>query len=201
MGLTLPKFPTIFFKPSSALSDPNSSIPIPKIAQNEQMDYEVELAIILGNDAKDVREEEAMEYVLGWSCANDLTARKWQASGSQWGFAKGERVASSRMWRAGAAETRAIYWSWLALTVVGFDKFCPLGPCIVSTRSLSAPHDVSLRTELNGEVMQDGSTREMIFSVQKCVSSILLGPTSSCTYAYVESSHSCRKAPLSRQGQ
>lgn len=90
MGLPYPQVPVLFFKPPNTLADPISAIPIPKVAQDDEMDYEVELAIILGRDTKDVSEEDALGCVLGYTVANDLTARKHQTTSSQWGYAKGE---------------------------------------------------------------------------------------------------------------
>lgn len=90
MNLPFPQVPVLFFKPSTSLADPSDLIPIPKTCQNDQMDYEVELAIIIGKEGcRDVPEDKALEYVLGWSCGNDLTARKHQVTSSQWGYAKG----------------------------------------------------------------------------------------------------------------
>ena len=89
MKLTLPNVPVLFFKPSTSLADPSEIIPITETAQNEEMDYEVELAVIIGKQAKNVSEEDAYDYILGYTCANDLTARKHQNQSSQWGFSKG----------------------------------------------------------------------------------------------------------------
>lgn len=90
MGLPIPETPSVFTKPAQSLADPGTSIPIPLAAQDEQLDYEVELAIVIGKTCKGVSSEEAMNYVLGWTCANDLTARKQQKVTSQWVFAKGK---------------------------------------------------------------------------------------------------------------
>lgn len=97
MGLAYPQVPVLFFRPPTTLANPNSAISIPKCAQNEEMDYEVELAIVLGRSTKNVSEDEAMEFVLGYTVANDLTARKHQATSSQWGYAKGESTPTQ--WR------------------------------------------------------------------------------------------------------
>ncbi len=90
MKLPLPPVPVLFFKPSTTLADPSEIIPIPKVAQHDEMDYEVELAVVIGQDAKDASEEQALDYVLGYTCGNDLTARGHQGTSSQWGFCKGE---------------------------------------------------------------------------------------------------------------
>nr|XP_031859244.1 uncharacterized protein CI109_005272 [Kwoniella shandongensis]KAA5526316.1 hypothetical protein CI109_005272 [Kwoniella shandongensis] len=90
MNLAYPSVPALFFKPSTCLANPGEDIPIPKVCQREEMDYEVELAVVIGKECKDVKEEDALHCVLGWTGANDLTARKHQAESSQWGYAKGE---------------------------------------------------------------------------------------------------------------
>jgi len=90
MNFPLPPVPTLFFKPSTTLADPNEVVLVPKVAQNDEMDYEVELAIVIGRDAKDVDEASALNHVLGYTCGNDLTARKHQETSSQWGFCEGE---------------------------------------------------------------------------------------------------------------
>ena len=149
MKLPIPEVPSVFTKPANALADPGSDVPIPAIAQNEQLDYEVELAIVIGKSCKNVTSEEALDYVLGWTCANDLTARKEQKATSQWVFAKGESDL--------IAESHEV--------MVGFDKFCPLGPCIVSTRALPDPQTVSLSTHVNGKMKQNGSASKMIWPI------------------------------------
>lgn len=93
MNLALPDVPSIFIKPPHAVTNPGQTVLIPSPAQDEQMDYEVELAIVLSKDSKNVTEEQAADHILGYTCANDLTARKVQDSSSQWSYAKGESPA------------------------------------------------------------------------------------------------------------
>ena len=88
MKLALPDVPSIFFKSRGTVQHPGKDVIVPPIAQNDEMDYEVELAILIGNDCKNASEEEALSYVVGYTCANDLTARKVQNTSSQWTFAK-----------------------------------------------------------------------------------------------------------------
>lgn len=89
LGLPLPPVPSLFFKPAAALANPGEQIPIPICAQDNQVDYEVELAIVIGRRCRNVSPGDALKYVLGWTCANDLTARKLQDQCSQWGYSKG----------------------------------------------------------------------------------------------------------------
>ncbi|WVF66962.1 hypothetical protein IAT40_001705 [Kwoniella sp. CBS 6097] len=147
MGSPFPKVPALFFKPSTCLANPFEKIPIPAVCQREEMDYEVELVIVIGKRCKNVTEDQALDHVLGWTVANDLTARKHQAESSQWGYAK------------------------------GFDKFCPLGPCLVSTRQILDPHALTLQTTLNGKVVQKGSARKMIFPLARVISYLSQGTT------------------------
>lgn len=135
MKVATPEYPEVFLKPATTITAATGSIVIPKTCHN-QVDGEVELAVIIGRDCKDLTLQNAMEAVLGYTIANDVTARKFQARGSQWGFSK------------------------------GFDTFCPLGPVVVSRQSLPDPKVLELRTTLNGRVMQDGQARNMIFSIE-----------------------------------
>lgn len=114
------------------------------------MDYEVELAIVIGRTCRDLAADEALEHVLGWTCANDLTARKMQNKTTQWGYSKGGCLPRKK-----------------TTTTAGFDKFCPLGPCIVSTTALPDPSDVTLQTRVNGRLVQSGSTQNMIWHVSE----------------------------------
>lgn len=135
MKVATPEYPEVFLKPATTITTATGSIIIPKSCHN-QVDGEVELAIIIEKDCKDLTLQNAMDHVLGYTVANDVTARKFQARGSQWGFSK------------------------------GFDTFCPLGPVIVSRQSLPDPKVLELKTVLNGKVMQNGKARNMIFSIE-----------------------------------
>lgn len=137
-GAQTPERPLVFLKPTSAVIGPSDQIVIPNAAPNE-VDFEAELAIIIGAEARDVPEDEALDYVFGYTCANDVTARDCQREDKQWARAK------------------------------GFDTFCPLGPWIV-TRDELDPSDLQIRSILNGDVMQDARTRDMVFSPATIVS-------------------------------
>ncbi|KAH9903533.1 fumarylacetoacetate hydrolase [Xylariomycetidae sp. FL2044] len=147
MNLPLPDHPTLFFKPSTCLGAPNAPLLIPHQATDGQADYEAELALVIGKTARNVKEADALDYVLGYVCSNDVTARKHQFNGAQWGFGK------------------------------GFDGFAPLGPCLVSTGAIPDPSVIELRTVLNGETMQQGRADDMIFSVARLVAYLSQGTT------------------------
>lgn len=149
MQLPLPTHPSVFFKPATCLGDPNSPLIIPYQATDDQADYEAELAIVIGKTCRNVPAKEAMGFVLGYMCANDVTARKWQFAGgtTQWSYGK------------------------------GFDGFAPMGPCIVSTRRIPDPRVIELKTVLGGKVMQEGRADDMIFTVPEIVSYLSQGTT------------------------
>jgi 2-keto-4-pentenoate hydratase/2-oxohepta-3-ene-1,7-dioic acid hydratase in catechol pathway len=140
----IPNNPMLFIKAGNTLNDPLAPIPIPKLSQ--QIDYEGELAVVIGNAAKNVTRERALDYVLGYTIANDVSARDWQREKSLGGgqFARGK----------------------------SFDGFCPLGPCIVTPDEIPNPNALRLKTTLNGQVMQDSTTSDMIFDVAMIISSL-----------------------------
>ncbi|KAL2827213.1 hypothetical protein BDW59DRAFT_179217 [Aspergillus cavernicola] len=150
MSLPIPPVPTLFLKPSSALSHPYPTSPtiLPHITQVDGTgDYESEMAIILGRECKDVSEDEAMAYVLGYTAANDVSSRTSQMGQSQWCFSK------------------------------GFDGSCPLGPVLVSAREIPDVGAMHIKGIKNGRVMQDCSLTDLIFSVPKLVSFLSQGTT------------------------
>jgi len=149
-GLEAPERPVIFMKNISAVAGPFDAIVIPKVCQDKaQTDYECELAIVIGRAARDVKEEQALEYVYGYTAANDVSARWWQKSGSGGQFVRGK----------------------------SFDTFCPLGPALVTRDEITNPDRLRVMTRLNGVVMQDSNTSDMIFSVRKLVSYLSQGTT------------------------
>ncbi|HWB02416.1 MAG TPA: fumarylacetoacetate hydrolase family protein [Verrucomicrobiales bacterium] len=138
----IPEFPVLFMKSKAALQHPGGPIQLPRHLQSDQVDYECELAVVIGKRCKNVSRENALDYVLGYTCANDVSARDWQRArgGNQWCRAK------------------------------TFDTFCPLGPCLVTRDELPDPSALTIRTVLNGNVMQDWTTDDMIFDVPALIS-------------------------------
>ena len=143
-GSAIPTNPMLFIKSGNALNNPFDPIPIPR--RSSQVDYEAELAVVIGKPAKHVSREQALEYVLGYTCANDVSARDWQREKSLGGgqFARGK----------------------------SFDGFCPLGPWIVTKDEIANPNALRLRTILNGQTMQDHTTADMIFDVPSLIESL-----------------------------
>jgi len=136
-GAKVPEFPILFFKAINSLQNPGDPIEIPTRLASETVDYEGELAVVIGRTCKNVSREEALDYVLGYTCANDVSARDWQLKkgGGQWGRGK------------------------------TFDTFCPLGPCLATPEEIANPNTLRLRTMVNGETVQDWNTSDMIFDV------------------------------------
>jgi len=134
MGKKIPEEPLLFLKAPSALNHPGADVVYP--AASRRVDYEAELAVVIGKVAKNVRSTEAAGVILGYTCINDVTARDLQAKDVQYARAK------------------------------GFDTFAPLGPWVETECS---PESLAVRCIVNGEVRQDGNTREMGASVFQLV--------------------------------
>lgn len=147
-GAKIPEHPVLFIKAANALNNPDDPIVIPNIAPG-QVDYECELAVVIGKTAKNVPRSEALDYVLGYTCANDVSARRWQKEGG------------AKQWCRGKS----------------FDTFCPLGPCVVTTDDIPNPNNLKITTTLNGETMQDSTTSDMIFDVPTLISFLSEGTT------------------------
>jgi 2-keto-4-pentenoate hydratase/2-oxohepta-3-ene-1,7-dioic acid hydratase in catechol pathway len=136
-GAPIPEFPVLFMKNPGAVQDPGGPIVLPRALRSNEVDYEAELAVVIGKTCKNVPASEALEYVLGYTCANDVSARDWQ---KQWGGGQ---------WCRGKT----------------FDTFAPLGPCLVTTDEITDPNALPLRCTVNGEVLQDWNTNDMIFDI------------------------------------
>jgi 2-keto-4-pentenoate hydratase/2-oxohepta-3-ene-1,7-dioic acid hydratase in catechol pathway len=130
--MDVPSEPLLFFKPPSSVIGPDVPIILPP--QSERVDYEAELAVVIGRRCRNVTPEEAWDFVLGVTCGNDVTARDLQMRDGQWTRAK------------------------------GFDTFCPLGPWIVTNLGESDIGDLEVICRVNGEVRQCGRTSDMVFS-------------------------------------
>ncbi|HKP95586.1 MAG TPA: fumarylacetoacetate hydrolase family protein [Fibrobacteria bacterium] len=139
-----PPVPLLFIKAGSCLNHPGAPIPVPRLST--QVDFEGELAVIIGRTAKDVSRSRALEHVFGYTCANDVTARDWQRDKNLGGgqFARGK----------------------------SFDGFCPLGPWIVTADEVPDPGALWIRTYVNGVLMQDQGTSDMIFDVPALIESL-----------------------------
>lgn len=142
MEKPIPEYPVVTMKSPNALLEPGGIIELPRFLNSDSVDYECELGIIIGKVCKNVHPAEALDYIFGYTAANDISARDWQGiySGGQW--CKGK----------------------------SFDTFCPIGPVIVTADEIPDPDNLSLSTVLNGETKQSSCTSDMIFSVSELVS-------------------------------
>ena len=133
----IPQFPVLFMKSVAAVQNPGDPIVLPRRLRSDQVDYECELAVVIGRRSKNVPRAEALDCVLGYTCANDVSARDWQGKwgGSQWCRGK------------------------------TFDTFAPLGPCLVTRDEIPDPNALAIQLDINGEVLQDWNTNDMIFDV------------------------------------
>jgi len=130
----IPEEPIVFSKAPSSLIGPEDPIEIPSISQ--QVDYEAELVVVVGERLKKSSQEQAQQAIFGYTAGNDISARDWQKGkpGKQWLLGK------------------------------SFDTFAPIGPAIALASSISDPQNLKIQSRLNGQLMQDSSTRELIFS-------------------------------------
>lgn len=133
----LPREPIIFIKPHTTIIGPNDVIVKPRIAKN--LDYEAELAVVMGRKAKNVPISESKMYIFGYTILNDVSARDIQFKDKQWTRGK------------------------------SFDTFAPTGPCITTVSQLEDTSNLSIRTWVNNELRQDSTTENMIFNVYEII--------------------------------
>lgn len=149
-GAALPQHPCVFMKNPAAANHPGDPIVLPACCMDPpEVDYEVELAVIIGRDMRNADPADALTYVAGYTVGNDVSARLWQKdrSGGQWVRGK------------------------------SFDTFCPLGPAMVSADDIPDPQQLELTCKLNGETMQSGSTSDMVFPVNDLLARLSCGTT------------------------
>ncbi|KAJ3493420.1 hypothetical protein NLG97_g4743 [Lecanicillium saksenae] len=152
-GRKPPPYPSVFIKPNTCLASFSDDIPIPEIAQEGTLDYEGELAIVIGKEGRNIEKEAALDHVAGYCTSNDVSNRSWQRDPAkagvvpQWCFSK------------------------------GFDKFAPLGPMIVSPSVVGDASGLHLQTLVNGEERQNSPTNDLLFGVKELVSFCSQGTT------------------------
>ncbi|MBU1167989.1 MAG: fumarylacetoacetate hydrolase family protein [Proteobacteria bacterium] len=141
-GAPIPEYPVVFMKNPASVIGPGQSIVLPQSCRDPlQVDFEVELAVVIGKAAKNVTEEKALSHVKGYMVANDVSARIWQKNGGGGQWVRGK----------------------------SFDTFCPLGPELISAHDIADPNGLELSLRLNGELMQKSNTSDMIFPVKKLI--------------------------------
>jgi 2-keto-4-pentenoate hydratase/2-oxohepta-3-ene-1,7-dioic acid hydratase in catechol pathway len=135
--MEVPKSPVVFSKFATAVVGPEDVITLPR--SSAKVDYEAELAVVIGRRSKHVSRDEALGQVLGYANLNDVSARDFQFADGQWQRGK------------------------------SCDTFCPLGPCIVTADEIPDPQRLDIRFRLNGETLQDSNTSQLIFGVPELV--------------------------------
>ncbi|WP_078429233.1 fumarylacetoacetate hydrolase family protein [Alkalihalobacterium alkalinitrilicum] len=139
-GMPIPEVPVLFNKFENALTAQDKEVTLPNVAK--QYDYEAELGIVIGKQAKQISRENALDYVFGYCAVNDISARDLQLRTPQWLLGK------------------------------SLDGFCPVGPYVVTADEVGNPNELGIRCFLNGELRQNSNTSDMIFKVDEIVSFI-----------------------------
>lgn len=140
-GKQAPENPVLFMKSTAAVQNPGDPIVLPRQLRSDTVDYECELVVVIGKPCKNVAAADALDYVLGYTCGNDVSARDWQRNGGGGQWCRGKT----------------------------FDTFAPLGPCLVTADEIPNPNALGIKTVLNGQTMQDWNTDDMIFDVPRLV--------------------------------
>ncbi len=136
-GKGVPTRPLVFLKSTNAVQSPGAPILLPRTCRSDKVDYEGELAVIIGRPCRNATRENALSYVFGYTVANDVSARDWQFEWGAGQFCQGK----------------------------SFDSFCPLGPVITTADEIPDPHTLALSTRVNGELRQDWRTDDMVFDI------------------------------------
>ncbi len=141
-GASVPEEPVIFSKFASALIGHEEPIVLPR--ESQEVDYEAELVVVIGRQGRHIPEDQALQYVAGYTCGHDVSARDWQLRkpGKQWLLGK------------------------------TFDTFAPLGPWLVTRDEVPDPGHLDIRLRIGSETLQDSNTRELIFSVPRLIAYI-----------------------------
>lgn len=149
MGREVPRFPVVAMKSPSAALAAGEPILLPRFLPSRAVDFEAELAVVIGRTCKNATRESALGFVAGYTAANDVSARDWQKDhgGGQW--CKGK----------------------------GFDTFCPLGPVLVTPDEIPDPGALAISSRLNGELFQESNTSDLLFPVAELVAFLSGGTT------------------------
>ncbi len=150
-GADVPERPMVFMKNVRSLCLDGEAIVVPPVAREPEnrTDFEAELGVVIGRDAKDVGIEDALGFVLGYCCVNDVSARWWQKEGSGGQFCLGK----------------------------SFDTFCPIGPAVVEAEGVGDPQGLEVVCRVNGVEMQRASTGQMMFGVADLIARLSRGTT------------------------
>jgi 2-keto-4-pentenoate hydratase/2-oxohepta-3-ene-1,7-dioic acid hydratase in catechol pathway len=132
----------VFIKASTSIQNPGDPIVLPRFLRSDKVDFEGELGVVIGRPCKNVTAQEALSYVLGYTCVNDVSARDWQKEKGGGQFCRGK----------------------------SFDTFCPVGPCLATADEIPDPSKLTIRSFVNEEKMQESSLDDMIFDVPTLIS-------------------------------
>ncbi len=146
-GLPVPSEPVLFSKWPNSITGPYDELSWP-VAVTKEVDYEVELGVVIGRRGRNISEKNALDYVCGYTVVNDVSARDLQ-------------FANAKQWDRGKS----------------LDTFCPWGPWIVTRDEIDNPHDLTVRTVLNGEEMQKSNTKNLIFNINQIIAYASQGTT------------------------
>lgn len=135
-GMPVPKLPVLFMKPTTSIVHPTDDVWIPQLKHGEELDWEVELAMVISKPCRNVKAKDALDYVLGYTVSNDVSSRFWQKAAGAYQWIKGK----------------------------GFDAFCPMGPVLVLSKAIQDPQALRVICRVNGKTEQDSSTSDMIFT-------------------------------------
>ncbi len=141
-GMEIPKYPMVFMKAPTAVQNPGDPVVLPRFLRSDKVDYEAELGVVIGRPCKNVKPEDALSYVLGYVCANDVSARDWQKEKGGGQFCRGKT----------------------------FDTFCPDGPCLAPADEIPDPSNLTIRSYVYDEMMQESKTDDLIFDVPALIS-------------------------------
>lgn len=141
-GMEVPRHPMVFMKAPTSIQNAGDPIVLPRFLKSEKVDYEGELGVVIGRPCKNVSPGQALSYVLGYTCVNDVSARDWQKEKGGGQYCRGK----------------------------SFDTFCPVGPCLTTADEIPDPSKLNLRTFLNEELVQDCPVADMIFNVSTLIS-------------------------------
>jgi 2-keto-4-pentenoate hydratase/2-oxohepta-3-ene-1,7-dioic acid hydratase in catechol pathway len=140
--MEIPDHPMVFIKASTSIQNPGDPIVLPRFLRSDKVDFEGELGVVIGRPCKNVTAQEALSYVLGYTCVNDVSARDWQKEKGGGQFCRGK----------------------------SFDTFCPVGPCLATADEIPDPSKLTIRSFVNEEKMQESSLDDMIFDVPTLIS-------------------------------
>lgn len=140
-GIPLPTKPVTFMKPTTTITHPGQDVWIPQLDKGDQLDWEVELCMVIGKECKNATLDNALDYVLGYCVGNDVSSRFWQKN------------AGANQWNKGKS----------------FDRSAPIGPVLVMKEAVKDPNNLQMTTKVNGKLQQNENTKDMIFNCKEII--------------------------------